>query len=65
MMTGGLIIMAAMMGAMFLFGGHAKVHKHNDHASQEIAVSSSTITAAPAAQTGAPAEETKDAERAH
>lgn len=60
MMTGGLILMAAMMGAMFLFGGHAKGHKHKDQASPEIAVSSQAAAAAPAQ-----VEEEKSAERAH
>lgn len=60
-MTTGIIFMALMMGAMFLFGGHGKGHKHKEHASPEIAVSSSAVTAAPAAS----AEEGKDAEHAH
>ncbi len=62
-MTGGIIIMAAMMGAMFLFGGHGKKHKHSDHASPEIAVSTQAAAAAPAAP--AQAEEEKGAEHAH
>ncbi len=49
MMTGGIIVMAVMMGAMFLFGGHGKGHKHNEHAAPEIAVSSPTAMAAPTA----------------
>ena len=63
MMTGGIIVMAVMMGAMFLFGGHGKRHKHGEHTAPEIAVSSPTATATP----GAPvqAEEGKGAEHAH
>ena len=61
MMTGGIIVMAVMMGAMFLFGGHGKKHKHNAHASPEIAVS----TQAAAATAPAQAEAEKDAEHAH
>ena len=63
MMTGGIIVMAVMMGAMFLFGGHEKKHKHKDHASPEIAVSTQAATAAPAGP--AQAEEEKDAGHAH
>lgn len=65
MMAGGIIIMAAMMGVMFLFGGHAKGHKHNEYTSQGIAVSSSAITAAPAAQTPVPEESEKETEHTH
>ena len=63
MLTGGIILMAAMMGAMFLFGGHGKKHKHNDHASPEIAISSPTATAAPAAPVQV--EEEQGAEHVH
>lgn len=62
-MTAGIIFMAAMMSAMFLFGGHGKKHNHHDHASPEIAVSSPAMSAAPAAP--AQAEEEKVAEHAH
>lgn len=63
-MTAGIIVMAAMMGAMFLFGGHGKGHKHGghtEHASTEITVSTSAATAIPAA----PAEVAKDTEHRH
>lgn len=63
MMSGGIILMAVMMGAMFLFGGHGKKHKHSDHASPGIAVSTQAATVAPAAP--AQAEEVKAAEHAH
>lgn len=63
MVTAGIIVMALMMGAMF-FGGHGMKHKHSghqQHASTEIAVSSSAATTAPAA----PVEGAKDVEHAH
>lgn len=64
MITGGIIVMVAMMGAMFLFGGHGKGHKHNKDAPPE-AVSGAAVISTAAAQ-GAPAgEETKDPAHTH
>lgn len=63
MVTAGIIVMALMMGAMF-FGGHGMKNKHSDHqqhASTEIAVSSSTAIAVSAT----PVDGEKDAQHAH
>lgn len=55
MMTGGLIVMALMMGAMFLFG-HKTGHKHAKPAGQEVTVSSATaVSTAPAPDVARPA----------
>ncbi len=64
MTTAAIILMAAMMGAMFLFGGHGKGHKHNKHATPEIAVSTSTAVSTSAVQSVAP-EKVKDTEHTH
>ncbi len=55
MMAGGLIVMALMMGAMFLFG-HKTGHKHQEPAPQTVAVSSTTVvvSTAPAQNDGQP-----------
>lgn len=43
MMAGGIIVMALMMGAMFLLGGHKTSDKHTEPAPQAVAVSSTTL----------------------
>ena len=63
-MATGILIMALMMGGMYLFG-HKMGHKHNKHASHEIAVSSSTAISTAAVQNVEPAEGIKDTEHAH
>jgi len=65
MATGAIILMAAMMGAMFLFGGHGKGHKNCKHASHEAAVSSSTAVSTSAVQNAPAVEETKDPAHTH
>lgn len=64
MTTAGIILMAAMMGAMFLFGGHGRGHKHKDHAAHEVTVSTAAAAAA-SVQPTAPAEDIKGTEHAH
>lgn len=49
-MAGGLIVMALMMGAMFLLGGHKIGRKHKEPAPQAVAVSSTTIVSTVTAQ---------------
>ena len=63
-MATGILIMALMMGGMYLFG-HKMGHKHNKHASHEIAVSGSTAISTAAVQNAALAEEIKDAAHTH
>ncbi|MDP2864808.1 MAG: hypothetical protein Q8O90_01020 [Elusimicrobiota bacterium] len=64
MVTAGIVVMAVMMGAMFLFGGHGKGHKHNKDAPPE-AVSGGAVISTAAAQ-GAPAgEDAKDSAHTH
>ena len=41
-MTIGLIVMAAMMGAMLFMGGHKKGHKHSSSQPPAVEVSSDT-----------------------
>lgn len=64
MVTAGIVVMVVMMSAMFLFGGHGKKHKHNGHATPEIAVSTSTAVSTSAVQSVAP-EKVKDTEHTH
>lgn len=54
MMAGGLIVMALMMGAMFLLGGHKTGHKHPEPAPQTVAVSAAVVSTAPVQSPGQP-----------
>lgn len=53
-MAGGLIVMALMMGAMFLLGGHKTGHKHPEPAPQTVAVSAAVVSTAPVQNPGQP-----------
>lgn len=54
-MTSGLAVMALMMGAMLLLGGHKMGHKHQEPAPQAVGVSSTTaVSTAPVKDSGQP-----------
>lgn len=56
MMTGGLILMAVMMGTMFLLGGHKLGSRHQEPALPAVAVSSTApVSTVPVQNFGQPA----------
>lgn len=65
MMAGGLIVMALMMGAMFLLGGHKTGHKHQKPAPQTAVVSNTTVVSTAPVQAPAPPGATTESEHSH
>lgn len=51
-MTIGLIVMAAMMGAMLFMGGHKKGHKHSSSQPPAVEVSSAAAVSTAPVQSG-------------
>jgi len=67
-MTAGLLIMAAMMGAMFLLGGHKSGHKHDAppaKTAQEVQTSSMAVVSTAPPQNVSPAAALPEAGHAH
>lgn len=65
MLTTGIVVMAVMMGAMFLLGGHGKKHKHAQPAAQETTTTGGTAVSTAAVQNAAPAGKPEGAQHRH